>query len=357
MFMMRKFFREEIQGISAYRTAKHVECRIKLMSNENNYPSSKKVLRAIASYSPNRYPDPIARELRKRISEYLSEEKGVQVKEDWVVAFSGGDDGIRTILGVFLERGTNIVSYSPTFPVYEIGAKYFGAEWRAAPLNKDFSFDDSVFAQMEKRIDDKTRLIAICNPNNPTGTPIKRAYIEKLIQKGIPIIVDEAYFEFSGDTVMDLANRYENLIILRTLSKSFGLAGLRVGYTVNKNSHFIDALLKTKAVFNVNGPAQAGAIAALSEKAHMKKNVGKIIEERERLLREIPKFFKTYPSKANFILVSTSPFSDDEFVERLIEREILVRGIPPDFARITMGTKKENDELLKALKKMKEKSS
>ncbi|MEM3400193.1 MAG: histidinol-phosphate transaminase [Candidatus Micrarchaeia archaeon] len=339
---IEKKIRKCVQEMSAYPTARAVKYEIGLMSNENNYGPSPKVKKALSEYSEKifRYPDPEARELRNKLSEYTG------VPPENIVAFSGGDDAIRCILGLFVEKNSEVISYSPTFPMYEIGTRFYGGRFITQPLDENFAFTHATAEGMLSKINERTVAIAICNPNNPTGTGVAHGHIERFLDTGLPVILDEAYYEFSGKTLAGRIPDQENLIIIRSLSKAFALAGLRVGYAL-ASKEIANALMKTKLVFNVNGAAQACALAALADIDYMRSTVSQIIKDRERVRTEISRMgYKAYPSEANFLLVK-APFPN--LAGHLLAKGILARESLPDCVRITIGKTDENDRLLSSL--------
>jgi len=197
-------------------------------------------------------------------------------------------------------------------------------------------------------------MIFLDNPNNPTGGVIARDDIIRVLDEGKITVIDEAYYEFYGESVSDLINDYPNLIVLRTFSKAFGLGGLRVGYAVACKD-IIELLDRVRPPFNVNSLAMDAALAALDDVDYMKKTVDKIVEDRNRLSESLASKLKVFPSQTNFLLMDVSPSSAQEFFERMLERKIVVRkfgrfeGFEGEFIRITVGTKKENEKLIEAL--------
>jgi histidinol-phosphate aminotransferase len=248
---------------------------------------------------------------------------------------NGSDEIIHLIMLAFINKGDVVAYPHPSFAMYSVYSKIAGAVEIPVRLREDYNYDvDSFIKVIEKY---QPKLVFLCNPNNPTGSVIEREDIIKIIQKsnGI-VVVDEAYFEFYGNTIVDAINEFENLIVLRTLSKAFGLAGLRVGYAV-ANENILKYLNLVKSPYNINSLSQIIALKVLRTDV-LKERINYILEERKRLIKELGKIpgVKVYPSKTNFILVK---FKDADYVYKgLLERGILVR----DFSKVE-GLEGETD--------------
>ncbi len=337
---------EHISQLKGYPTADKFEYEVGVMSNENNYGPSPRVYAAIRAINDvNRYPDPLAEKLREKLAEYNN------VPSENIVCFSGGDEAIRTILGLFLSPGKTLLGHAPTFAMYPIGAQYYGAKYDAVSLEKDFSFTQKQLdAILEKS--SAASAIALCNPNNPTGNEIPLELLEKLLNAvETPVLVDEAYFEYHKQTVANRAVEGK-AIVVRTLSKAFGLAGLRCGYAIAPKE-IAEALLKAKLVFNVNSVTQAAALAALSDLPHMHDIVEKTVADREKLFTALKeKGYSAYSSTANFVLVQDA---GGELYKKLLDNKVLARqvklpGFPPEqYVRISIGTTQENERVISLL--------
>lgn len=348
-------FRSEIEALEAYPAAKALPYSVGVMSNENNYGPSPKVLEAVKKSSSEkllRYPDPFATRLREALSPYNA------VPAQNIVCFSGGDEAIHAILGLFLEKGRKLVGHSPTFAMYPIGAQFYGASYDAVKLSQEFSFGEEQAQEIISKIDENS-VVALCNPNNPTGNSIPQELLLKIISaakgKDAPVIVDEAYFEFYGKTVVAKAVEEEsNVIVVRTLSKAFGLAGLRVGYAVAPTP-VAERLLKSKLFFNVNAMAQEAGIAALGDYAWMRQNAEKIVADREKMFVALKEMgFKVFVSEANFLLFECKK----DFVDKLAAKGVLTRGFAlkgfggGSFCRLTVGRSEENEKVLAAIRQI-----
>ncbi|KGX92158.1 histidinol-phosphate aminotransferase [Pontibacillus halophilus JSM 076056 = DSM 19796] len=324
---------------------------VKLASNENPYgfsPHVKHVLEDSVS-SLEKYPDGYARELRRTLSRKLD------VSERQLIFGNGSDEIVQLICRTFLEAGTNTVMATPTFPQYRHNALIEGAEVREVELvDGDHDLDE-----MLSQIDEQTRVVWLCNPNNPTGNIIRQESFEQFM-KAVPshtlVVVDEAYVEYvTSDDFADAfsaLDTYSNLMITRTFSKAYGLAALRVGYGIS-NESLIEQIEPAREPFNTSVFAQKGAIAALEDQPFIQEAVRRNIENKERLQAFCDQHELSYfPSETNFLLVHL-PMTGDEMVEHLLKNGYIVRsgealGIP-NSVRITIGSEEEVEGLTKAM--------
>ena len=347
---------------------------IKLDGNENPYGCSPKVYQALADYPYYHiYPDPEQRELRKALEEYTG------ISRRHIVCGSGSDELIDLILRLFLKSGDEVINCSPTFGMYPFSTDVCGGKVVDVPRSEDFTLD---MDGIKKALNEKTKVIFIASPNNPTGNTITKQEIMGLIDTGKMVVVDEAYFEFSNVTIAGLVPTYSNLIVLRTFSKWAGLAGLRIGYGIFP-VEVVSYLMKIKQPYNVNVAAQAAVLASLADIDYLRDNVGKIKAERTRLsgkLKEMD-WLSPYPSQANFILCSLHGHSEsfaschsegekrpknlaqgelaEESQARKIWQQLRKKGIfiryfdsprLKDCLRISVGKPEDTDALVEALK-------
>lgn len=335
-----KLARPNILGLEAYSTARD-DCgsnrpEIFLDANENPYNNG-----------INRYPDPHQKALKSRISEI----KGIAAGS--LFLGNGSDEAIDLVYRVFCEPGeSNTVSIAPSYGMYEVAAAMNDVEFRKVQLRPDFSMDTEA---MLAATDSKTRLMFICSPNNPTGNSFPAEQIEELLERfGGVIVLDEAYIDFSVmPSLASLVKRYPNLIVLQTLSKAWGMAGLRIGLAV-ADPAVISLMSKVKYPYNINVVAQKMALMKLDEAAK-DKAVAEIVGQRFRLekeLRKCPEVKGIYSSDANFLLVRFD--NPDEVYGRLLAGGVIVRNrskVPgcEGCLRITVGTPAENDRLLRLL--------
>ncbi len=359
---MEELVRKNILNITPYVGGKPIEeIRrqfglkeiIKLASNENPLGVSPKAIEAIKKILPNanRYPDGNAYYLKKKLSRFLN------VKPANLVLGNGSDELIDILIKTFVEDDENIITADTTFLEYEIVAKVNSRRIITVPL-RYFKYD---LEAIKKKIDKKTKLIFISNPNNPTGTYVTKYEFEDFI-KDLPgnvlVVLDEAYETFIDVNDAPCGLNYiknKNVIVMKTFSKAYGLAGLRVGYIV-ANEEAVPYMEKARQPFNVNSLAQAAATAALDDKKFLAKTRKAVLEGKEYLYDALTESGVAYvPSVANFILVDVGRDGVGVFREMLrygvIVRDMQQYGLK-NFIRVTVGTKKENERFIKVLKKI-----
>ena len=325
---------------------------INLASNESPYGPSPRVLQALKRSSARigSYPDPRASKLKLAISRYVG------VKQECVAVGNGSDEIVDLICKAFLDLGDKALIPLPTFSIYEIACRINGGKPKFIELP---SFKWQVVELARKM--GAVKLAFIGRPNNPTGNSISTQGLNELLKTGKLVVVDEAYAEFAGYSIAKQASKKENLLVLRTFSKAFGLAGLRVGYAVG-NSKLIEVLEKIRAPFNINTLAQVAAIEALRDRRYLRKVVTEVRKERAYLCCELSKLrIRVLPSDANFLMVDISSLKTDasQICEFLAKRNILIRdlsnfrGVGTRWVRVTVGTRPQNEKLIKMLKKFK----
>ncbi len=322
---------------------------IKLDANENPYGGSPRVPPALAEYSRwHTYPDAGQTRLRRQLHEYTG------VDADSIVAANGSGELLDYILGLFLEPGDEVINCPPTFDLYRLRTLVNRGKLVNISRNEDFSVNIKlVKAAMTAR----TKLIILANPNNPSGNIIPRKDILALADTGIPLLIDEAYYEFCGETVASLVAHYKNLLVLRTCSKWAGLAGLRLGYGIFPKE-IASYLMKIKLPYNVNSAALVAVQESLRDVDYLMSRVKAIITERERLFNELEKlkWLKPFPSRANFILYSVLKGEASELLAKLQNRGILVRYFDQPMVknclRISVGKPEHTDAVIKALKEI-----
>src|SRR5438874_8113957 len=336
-------------------TARELGCEpseiIKLASNENPLGPSPKAIKAMydAIENAHLYPDGGAFYLRNAIAKELS------VTPDHIILGNGSNEIIELLAHAFLERGDVIVTYEHAFVAYKIIARVFGAETIEAP-SRDYGHD---LDAMLRAITDRTELIFIANPNNPTGTLLSADAIERFIARVPPqvvVVFDEAYYEFvegMPDTLR-YAREERNVVTLRTFSKIHGLASLRIGYGVAR-PELIAVLQKTRQPFNVNAVAQAGALAALNDEQHQVATKRMIDEGRAFFERDLAAMRLEYiPSAGNFILVNVGDGA--AVFKAMLEHKIIVRAMRgyhlPQWVRISIGTMPQNQRCIAALRQI-----
>jgi len=319
---------------------------IKLNTNENPYPPSPAVMKVLKEFEGEwlrRYPDPMALMAREAAATVYG------VPADWVMAANGSDEMLALLARAFLEPGRKIAYPMPTYSLYITLAEMQAAATVEVPYDEDYNLP------VEGLLAAQADLTFICTPNNPSATVAPMKDLEKLAAglKGV-LVIDEAYTDFADENALGLVLRHENVIVLRTVSKGYSLAGLRLGFGVAQ-TELLEGLIKIKDSYNVDAVALRLGTAAMNDQGWMKDNAGKIKASREKLAKALEKMkFKLWPSQANFILVRP-PTGDARYLYyELRDRGILVRYWDrprlDDKIRITVGTEEENQALLEALK-------
>jgi histidinol-phosphate aminotransferase len=332
-----KYWNTRLTNMSEYipgEQPENVEEYIKLNSNENPFPPSKSVLEAIKSAAGERlrfYPDPISGSLRNAFAD------ANKLKPENIFAGNGSDEIFTLLFRGFVEPDASIAFPYPSYSLYYTMAEAYGLKYDKINLNKSFDVDFGKF--LEKKYD----LVIVANPNNPTGRGCSEAEISKFLKKfkGL-LVIDEAYVDFYGETVIDLVNNYENLIVTRSFSKSYSLAGLRIGLAA-ANKDIIRGFLKLKDSYNLNRISEAGAVAAIKDNKSLKYSVEMLLNNKEYLEGELERLgFEIVPSKANFLFVKPPKPVAKQIYEHLKNKKILVRyfegPIQSDYLRITVGT-------------------
>jgi len=353
-----KLFREMLANFIGYQPGEQPvgEGWIKLNTNENPYPPIPEVveeIRAAVNDKIRLYPDPLALEARKAVLNQLVRDEDTLTDRNTVFIGNGSDEIIDIIFKVFIDPRDEVVFFNPSYGMYKVLATLYGAKIREINLNPDFSIPDSSFTARGK-------IMFICSPNNPNGKSFGNATILKMCGNfpGI-VVVDEAYAEFSEQTALSLLKKVKNLIVIRTLSKSFSLASLRFGYAL-ADASIIKKMNKVKLPFNTSYLTQIAAVSSIKHRRKILAQNKKIIEERERLTKELNSYegVSVLPSDANFILVK---FDDKSITLKFFwdfkdKHKILVRHFNKpglyQYLRITIGTDEENNKLLDVFKEL-----
>ena len=298
----------------------------------------------------NRYPDSSYISVRKLLAEYCS------CDIDEIILTNGADEGLFMAGSLFVEPSSNVILSTPTYSYYEKMVQILGGNVLEVKRNSDFSDN---FKEISNTIDEMTSLIILCNPNNPTGNVVDKRSLENLLNNSdIPIVVDEAYYEYTGSTVLDLINTYDNLIVIRTFSKAFGLAGLRVGYIISSKS-------STSLLNKVRPPNSVGELSvtlskiALQDISWVNNNVKEILMEKQSFIERIStiKNIKIIPSSSNFMLLQFTNKDGFTIYNELLNKGIVVRDVSgakglENCIRINIGLKPENDKLIQALEEV-----
>ncbi len=322
---------------------------VKLASNENPLGPSPKALAALNAgmlETLNRYPDGGSFYLRRALSEKLD------VSGDSLIFGNGSNELLDIAVRTFMEPGEDAVMAWPSFVVYPMAVQSVGCKGIKVPLTEDFRHD---LGAMADAITDKTRMVFIANPNNPTGTINTRDEFDSFMERvpnDVIVVVDEAYFEYATDESyadsMGHLREGRNLIILRTFSKAYGLAGLRVGYGIT-GTNIASEMNKIREPFNTSSPAQAAALAALEDDEHIRNSVRANADGKEYLYAEFNKMgIKYVPTHANFIFMLPG-VDAGELNNALLGRGVIIRPMGDKAVRVTIGTKEENRAFIKAL--------
>jgi histidinol-phosphate aminotransferase len=324
-----------------------VENIIKLDANENPYGCSPRVLRSLAgSRSLNIYPDDGQQVLRGLLAGYVG------VPAERIVAGHGSNTLIDLIVRLLVGEGDEVITCVPTFDLYRFSTEICGGTVVNVP--RDAEFNVSVTG-VKKAITTRTKLIFIATPNNPTGNTLPQEDILEIVGTGLPVVVDEAYYEFSGETVLPLMERYPNLMVLRSFSKWAGLAGLRVGYGVFP-PRIAEYIMAIKVPYSISMAGEIAVRESLADLDYLQGKVKAIIGERDRLfayLQGIP-WLNPYPSKANFIYCAVLEGSAAELHQKLQQKGILVRyfdrPLLKNSIRVSVGKPEHTDALMEALR-------
>lgn len=353
-------FREEIKDLKPYKPGKPIDDVkreygldrvIKLASNENPLGCSKKVIEAVKKACENLslYPDGNSTILKEALS------KKLDISTDQILPSSGADEMIDLISRALIEKNDEVIMADITFPRYIATTKMMGGIPVTVPL-KDWTYD---LNGILNKITDKTKLIWLCNPNNPTGTMVTKdevlSFLDK-IPENVVVVYDEAYREFVTrddypKNSIEFVEKYPNVIVMRTFSKVYGLAGIRVAYTIS-NKEIIENINKVRGPFNVNSLAQVAGVAALEDQDFLKKTFEVNLEGKNYLYKEFDKMGLKYPpSETNHIFVDVEKDANEVFVE-MQKRGVIIRPMGGTFIRVSIGTMEENKIFIETLREV-----
>ncbi len=338
---IQNLIRENIKALTPYSSARDEFTEVAdvyLDANENPFDNGY-----------NRYPDPY----QKSVKERLSQIKGVPAKN--ILLGNGSDEILDLIYRAFCEpKIDNVVSHNPSYGMYPVLAGINNVALRKVNLEEGFQLNAQTMIDAS---DENTKVFFICSPNNPSGNLLGKMEILKLLElkRGL-VVIDEAYIDFSTeDSWIQALNKYENLVVCQTLSKAWGLAGIRVGMCF-ASEEIITVLNAIKPPYNVNELSQKTALQALNDEESFKQNLGTILEEKTKLeaaLRSISSIKQIFPSDSNFILVRVANAGD--LYNFLLKRKIIVRNRSKEYLcenclRLTVGTPEENKKLIEGLR-------
>ena len=322
---------------------------ITLRANENPYGPSPRAADAVYSAELHIYPDPFQRKLRSALSEYT----GFGFEN--IIAGAGSDELIDLLFRLFIQPGDVILDCEPTFAMYAFCARVAGGELKLIQRDELFEID---LQAVRDAIDDTTKIVFISSPNNPTGNMASEEQVRGLLDTGLVVVIDEAYYEFSGETVAGLIEEYDNLVVLRTMSKWAGLAGLRIGYGIMDDA-LVNHIIDIKSPYNVNVAAEAAALASLEDSEYLLGNVKSIVDDRESMFSALEEVdgVKPWPSQGNYILCQLDgPEKAGEMVSQLAGKGIFVRNFGSDRLtdcfRVAIGTPDENEAFLNAVREI-----
>ena len=350
---MKEFWSKRIRDAVPYTPGEQPRDRkfIKLNTNECPYPPSPRAIEAIraaADDSLRLYPDPECLALRQAIAK----REGLNAEQ--VFCSNGSDEVLAFAFQAFFDPEREVVFPQITYSFYPVYTSYFGLNCRRVPMNPDFS--DPIDA-----LCGNNGGVVLANPNAPTGIAVGLDTVEKLLRANpdVVVIVDEAYVDFGADSAVPLIDRYPNLLVVQTASKSRALAGLRVGWAMG-NANLISGLCCVRDSINsytVDRIAMAGAAAAIEDEDYFQSTRAKVMATRERTAENLRTLgFEVLPSKANFVFARCPGRPGRELLDGLRERGVLVRWwsdpVIEDWLRISIGTDEEMDELVRALKEM-----
>ena len=321
---------------------------MRLDFNENTVGCSPRVLRQlrrIAAQDLAVYP-----EYEEALGKFAAH---FQVSRDQLTLTNGTDEAIQLVVNTYVSEGDRVVVLRPTYAMYRFYSQVAGARVVEVDYSTDLSFPE---AKLLRAVNDRTQLVFLANPNNPTGTSASPKQLKQLLEAApkSAVMVDEAYFEFSGHTALPWIARYPNLLISRTFSKAFGLAAFRLGCLFSQAGN-IEKIRKGQSPYSVNTPAVLCALEAIQDVGFVKKYVAEVLRARQMLCQELNRLgWKYFPSSANFVLVDFGPAADS-MRRALGEHEILVRDRSyelPGCVRITVGTLAQTRELISVLRRL-----
>lgn len=357
---LRRIIRPSILEMDSYTPSPDVEAIaasldlpidaiVKLDTNENPYGTSIRVHEALATFDRyHRYPDAEQTAARRRIGEYAG------APPERIIIGNGSDELLDLLLMATIDPGDEVIVPEPTFSEYVLRPPLFGGVPVQVPRHSDFELD---LEAIERALTDRTKLIILTSPNNPTGNLVTSQQLVRILRTGALVVVDEAYFEFSTRTLLPYTREFDNIVVFRTFSKWAGLAGLRLGYGIFPPA-LAEAIWRIKQPFNVSAAGLKAIEAVLDDVDYLQETVSRIRVERGRLYRALRKlnFLEPYPSLGNFILCRVTRGDAHDIYNRLYQRGILIRKYSSpelrDYLRISVGKPEDTRAVIDALKSM-----
>ncbi|MDA0988350.1 MAG: histidinol-phosphate transaminase [Chloroflexi bacterium] len=355
-----KLFRRDLRDLRPYEAVDSPEALaeiagipaediIKLNANENPYGPSPRVKQALGNYgSYHIYPDANQTAPRRALEEYTG------IPAEHILVGAGADELIDLVLRATLEPRDKVISCPPTFGMYSFSTQVIGGMLISIPRDKEFQVD---LPKVKKAMGTMTKVIFLTSPNNPTGNSITEDVVLELLEEDILVVIDETYFEFSGQTFAHLVPEYSNLVVLRTLSKWAGLAGLRVGYGIMA-PRLLQLLMDIKQPYNINAAAEVALLTSLNDLDYLMHNVEAIVQERERLFTRLSlmRGIAPRPSLGNFLLCDIANGKALPVFRGLAQKGIFVRyfNVPrlKNSLRISIGKPEHTDALVEALEQI-----
>ena len=356
---MSKFWNDKIKEIEPYVPGEQPKDKkyIKLNTNENPYSPSEKVIEKIKSMSLKDlklYPDPDVSELRKVIAEYFSQKIDERITKEQIFVGNGSDEVLALIFMTFFNKGDKVYYPDITYSFYPVYADLFDLKEVKIPLNKNFEIEIDKYFGVDGHI-------IITNPNAPTSIALKLEEIEEIVKKNPNqlVVVDEAYVDFGAESAVKLVNKYDNVLVVQTFSKSRSFAGMRLGYAIG-SGNIIEGLNRLKFSFNsytINRISIEAGIESFKDDDYFVKTNAKIIETREKTVKKLKELgFKVLNSSANFIFISHNKVFAGDLYKQLKDNGILVRYFAKDridnYLRVTIGTDEEMEIFIEKLEKL-----
>lgn len=345
---LKKLLRPEVKAISPYKGEEdNFKVKINLAGNESPFDLpeeiKEKFKKEFDHCELNRYPEIYSETLQQKLANYLSQNLNKKLKTDQIIAANGSDEILDILIRTFVQKGDVVLSQAPSFSMYKYFTEINGGKYEEIPLDENV-----IYQNIKKEIDLlKPKLVILCSPNNPTGEVIDTKMILKLADYFAgPLVVDEAYAEFSDFDLMSELDNYPNLAVSRTFSKAFGLAGIRFGYLYGSKL-LVEELKKVLKPYNLNIMTDIMASLILENDAIIKERINFIKSEREKLYQKLKQYqgWQIYPSMANFIYIKGE--KTKEFKKISNQKGIKIRSYnKPPAVRITVGSKAENEAVL-----------
>ena len=356
---MSKFWNDKIKEIEPYVPGEQPKDKkyIKLNTNENPYSPSEKVIEKIKSMSLKDlklYPDPDVSELRKVIAEYFSKKIDERITKEQIFVGNGSDEVLALIFMTFFNKGDKVYYPDITYSFYPVYADLFDLKEVRIPLNENFEIEIDKYFGVDGHI-------IITNPNAPTSIALKLEEIEEIVKKNPNqlVVVDEAYVDFGAESAVKLVNKYDNVLVVQTFSKSRSFAGMRLGYAIG-SGNIIEGLNRLKFSFNsytIDRISIEAGIESFKDDDYFIKINAKIIETREKTVKKLKELgFKVLNSSANFIFISHNKVFAGDLYKQLKDNGILVRYFAKDridnYLRVTIGTDEEMEIFIEKLEKL-----